>query len=272
MITPENFDWSVTNRELVIFMPSWNRGHFVRRTIEIMKTNVPSDKWVIIVGNDCAHEDLSDLYSKNVFYFTFAPDTPRRQERGGAFIRNIIIKRCRSKWFFQRDPEVIIEKDFIKNIIECPTNFYKLSGPIHRVNQETTEKFMKNQATLDDCKRDSKTYPIKKDHFVNFNMAFAVPTKILQEINGYDEDYGETYYYDTDLYYRLMSYGVKITMDQECKPIHLWHPIPSFPNNSKTISEYEAMGIMFNSKNPQETIRNPHSWGEGGRIKEGMYW
>lgn len=267
LVTLENFDWSITERELVIFMPSWGRKDFVRRTVEVMETNVSRDRWIIIVGNDCQHEDLSCLRDQNVFYFTFSPGIERKQERGGGYIRNIAIKKCRSKWFFQRDPEVIIENDYINNIINCPTDFYRLSGPGYRVRQHITEKFMDGQASIEDCKSDSQLGQIIPGHFVFFNMAFAVKTKILQDMRGYDEDHWGTYVYDRDLHFRLMAQGLKETIDPQCKPIHLWHPTPSFPNTNKTKCEYEDMKQIFNTKDPKNYIRNiGKDWGEGGNV------
>jgi len=263
LVTIDNFDWSITERELVFFMPNWGRANFIRRLMSTIKTKIPKNEWIILVGNDRQHEDLSDLEDENVVYFTFEPNVSREQYRGGGYIRNIAIKRCRSKWFFQKDPEVIIEEDFIANIISCPTEFYRLSEPAFRVRQNVTERFMRNKATIQECKEDADTYPIH--NFVYFNMAFGVLTQTLKDMRGYDEDYGGTYCYDRDLYYRLIAGGAKVTMDPECHPIHLWHATPSLPDTEQTIREYNEMKKMFASKDPKQIIRNdPESWGEGG--------
>jgi len=84
-------------------------------------------------------------------------------------------------------------------------------------------------------------------------------------LRGYDEDYGGTYCYDRDLYYRLVAGGAKVTMDPECHPIHLWHVTPSLPNTEQTSREYEEMKKMFASKNFHKAVRNnADTWGEGG--------
>lgn len=264
LVTLDDFDWSVTDRELVFFMPSWGRGHFIRKTVETMKTNISRDRWIIVVGNDCEHEDLSDLKDQNVVYFTFDANRTRPQERGGAFIRNVAIKRSRSKWFFQKDPEIIIENDFIANILNCPTNYYRLGEPGYRIKEDMAKRLMQGHITIAYCKQHSQQHAIDPQHHVYSNFAFAVPTQLLQNIRGFDEDYGQTYYYDTDLFARLQSYGVKITSDPQCNPIHIWHPTPSYPNTPKTKAEYEAMGVMFASKDPKQIVRNPIKWGEGG--------
>lgn len=261
----EDFDWSLTDRELVIFIPNWGRGNYIRRTVEAMETDVSRDRWIIIVGNDCQHEDLLDLEDQNVIYFTFDADRDRPQDRGGGFIRNMAIKRSLSRWFFQRDPEIIIENDFINHILQCTTNMYRLGGPARKTRQGTAKRFLQRQATIAECKQDADVFQINPQHFVYANFAFAVHTQILQDIRGYDEDYGQTYCYDRDLFVRLINKGVTITCDPQCTPIHLWHPTPSFPNTPGTIADYDGMKAMFASKNSKQTIRNPNGWGKGDK-------
>lgn len=265
IVIPEDFDWSLTDRELVIFLPNWGRANFIRRIMSTIQTSIPKEKWIILVGNDRQHEDLSDLADQNVVYFTFEPDAKREQYRGGGFIRNMAIKNSRSKWFFQKDPEVIIEGDFIANILACPTDFYRLCGPAFRVRQNVTERFMKHQATVGDCRQESDRKPIDSNNFVFFNFAYGVKTQILKDMRGYDEDYGGTYCYDRDMYYRLMAQGIETTMDPQCHPVHLWHSTPSFPDTHQTRDEYEAMKRMFASKDSKDVVRNdPKTWGKGG--------
>ncbi len=268
MVKFEDFDWSITNRELVIFIPNWGRGNYIRKTVENMTTKIPKDKWIIIVGNDCQHEDLSDMKNQNVVYFTFDPDRERPHDRGGGFIRNIAIKRCQSRWFFQKDPEILIENDFIDHILHCQTGMYRLGGPALKTKKDTSQKFMEEQATISECKKNADVFPINPNHFVYANFAFAVRTKILQEIRGFDEDYGQTYCYDRDLFVRLIEKGTRITSDPECTPVHLWHPTPSFPNTLETISDYDGMKKMFASKNSKDIVRNPLGWGEGDKVSE----
>lgn len=265
LITPEEFDWSITNRELVIFMPNWGRGEYIRKTVAKIETVVPLDKWIVVVINDRIHEDLSDLDGfKNTVYMTFGPERSK-EGRGDSFMRNIAIKRCQSKWFFQKDPEIIVTGDFIKHILECPTDMYRLSGPATKTRQNTTEKFLRGKATIQECLRDANQYPIDPDKFVYFHFGFAVKTAILQEMKGYDEDYKKMYCADRDLYTRLIAKGVTPTFDKQCKPIHLWHEVPWFPDNPKTKSDYAEMQAIFAKKNPNKFIRNQNIlWGDGG--------
>ena len=264
MITLDNFDWSITNRELVIFIPNWARGEYIRRTIAEMDTHVPLSKWLIVIINDRIHEDFSDLDGfENTVYLTFGSERTK-EGRGDGFVRNIAIKRCQSRWFFQRDPEIIVTGDFIKHIIECPTDMYRLSGPARKTRQATTTRFLQGEATVQECSEDSDQYNIDPKQFVYFHFGFAVKTQILQDMRGYDEDYKRMYCADRDLYARLMAQGIVPIMDPECKPIHLYHDTPWYPDTTKTKADYATMQKIFASKNPNECVRNnPDTWGMG---------
>lgn len=264
LVTSDNFDWSITNRELVIFIPNWSRADYIRKTIAKIETVIPPDKWIVLVVNDRIHEDLSDLDGfENIVYLTFGPERTK-EGRGDGFVRNIAIKRCQSKWFFQKDPEIIIQGDFIKHILDCPTDMYRLSGPARKTRRNTTERFLQGQATVKECFQDADQYPINPAKFVYFHFGFAVKTDILRHMRGYDEDYKKMYCADRDLYGRLMAQDVRPTFDQKCKPIHLWHDTPWFPDNSETKGDYAEMQALFATKDPKQFIRNnPDTWGEG---------
>lgn len=264
LIKFEDFDWSITNRRLVIFIPNFGRGEYVRKTIQEIKTIVPHKDWLILIINDRIHEDFSDLDStKNIVYLTFGPER-NKEGRGDAFIRNIAIKRCQSKWFFQKDPEIIIQNDFVKHILECQTEMYRLSGPASKVRKGTTQKFLADKATVAECLKDADHYPINENQFVYFHFGFAVKTSILKKMRGYDEEYKKMYCADKDLYARLMSAGIKTTFDQQCKPIHLWHIVPWYPDSPENKANYAEMRAIFANKDPKQTLRNnEHTWGEG---------
>jgi GT2 family glycosyltransferase len=263
MITLDNFNWSITNRKLVIFIPNWGRGEYIRKTVKTIQTKVPRDKWLVIVINDRIHEDLSDLKDDNVLYLTFGPDRVGLG-RGDGFARNIAIKRCQSEWFFQKDPEIIVTGDFINSILNCPTDMYRLSGPAQKTRKNTSQKFLQGDATIEDCSEDAENHPINPNQFVYFHFGFAVKTDILRNMRGYDEDYKKMYCADRDLYMRLMAQGVTPTFDPGCHPIHLWHEVPWFPNSPQTRVDYEEMKNLFANKDPKQFIRNdPETWGEG---------
>lgn len=262
--TLENFDWSITDRKLIIFIPNFGRGEYVRKTVQEIETAISRKDWLVLVINDRIHEDFAGLETTaNIAYLTFGP-TRSREGRGDAFVRNIAIKRCQSEWLFQKDPEIIVQNDFIKHIIECQTDMYRLSGPASKVRRATTQKFLTGQATVDECVQDADHYSINESQFVYFHFGFAVRTSILKDMRGYDEDYKKMYCADKDLYARLMATGVKPTFDEQCKPIHLWHTVPWYPNSPENEANYAKMKAIFASKDPKQIVRNDeHTWGEG---------
>jgi len=116
MLVVSNFDWSETDRELVIFIPNHGRKEYVDYTIQKISTVVKKNRWLIVVGNDGIDCNFSYLYNQNVRYFTLMPEVPG--SRNGCFIRNYAIKRCKSRLFAQKDPEILIFDDYIHSILK----------------------------------------------------------------------------------------------------------------------------------------------------------
>jgi len=140
---------------------------------------------------------------------------------------------------------------------------YRLSGPALKVREQTTLKFLKGNATIEDCQSDAESYRIDPNAFVYFHFGFAVKTSILRQMRGYDEDYKKMYCADKDLYGRLIANGIRPTMDQQCSPVHLWHTVPWYPNTEVTKRDYAEMKALFETKNASDFVRNDDSWGEG---------
>ena len=127
-ITQHNFDWAVTERDLVIFVPNFGRKRYLAATLEWFETAVPEDRWITIVVNDGLHEDLSDLAARfNLAWFTFERNPV--VERNGAMIRNYFIKRCRSRLLCTRDPEILIEGErFVEHVLGLPSGVVYRTG------------------------------------------------------------------------------------------------------------------------------------------------
>jgi len=263
MVTENNFDWSVTERPLVVFMPNWGRGNYIRKTVAAIKTEIPRDQWIVLVANDGVHEDLSDLKDQNVVYFTF--QRPNISERNGCFIRNFVLRRLRSAFVFSKDPEIIVVGDFIKRILEdCDRPLYRLGGAAFKADREVTNRFMANDATIDDCIAHSQRLPIMPEQHMIMHYGYSMPVKILQQIRGYDEDYSiSPYCEDRDLFYRLKAMNIRPFVDQSCFPVHLWHEMKFFPNTPENSARYERAKALFRSKDPSQAMRNDNDWGTG---------
>ncbi len=262
MITEKDFDWSLTNRKLVIFLPNWGRGDYIRRTVRTIKTTVPKEDWIVLVANDGLHEDLSDLKDLNVVYFTFQRENT--SERNGCFIRNFVIKRLQSVLVFSKDPEIVIEGDFIANVLSCDTPFYRLGGPAFKATQEATAQFMANQKTIHYCESHSQRTPVMSHAHMIMHYGYSMPVTTLQQMKGYDEDYSMSpYCEDRDIFHRFIAQGLRPHVDTTCHPIHLWHAMKFFPNTPENSARYEKAKALFRTKDPKNFIRNPDGWGTG---------
>lgn len=264
MPTEKDFDWSLTNRKLVIMMPNWGRGDYIKKTVETIETVVPAKDWIILVANDGLHEDLYDLDDQNVVFFTFQRENI--SERNGCFIRNFVIKRLQSERVFIKDPEIIIEGDFIRRIlVDCDKPLYRLGGDFAcKASREITGNFMAGNATIQDCITNSQKHPIYRNQHMIMHYGYSMPVATLQQMKGYDEDYSVSpYCEDRDIFYRFVAQELPVFFDKQCFPIHLWHEMKFFPNTPENAARYEKAKALFHAKDPTNFIRNPNGWGTG---------
>lgn len=285
----QNFDWAETARKLVVFIPNYNRPEYVEFGIKHFATLAHSKDWMIIIGNDNCHYDFSHLDGiYNVKYFSLL--TGNSKPRNCCRIRNYAIKRCRSSVFFQKDPEVWVFGDYVKNAMDYGRGWKagyviwaskKLSDAVLKDPGQicsTLDKRPQNSDKLDFIRFEDGSLHIHIDprpwydpseiHRIVFEIrgglnnstyfayALGIDTQILQNIGGYDEDYTSYGYEDTDMFCRLMKMGYRLTPDYSCTAIHLWHPL--------TVDEnLDQMAQIFNKKDFNAVVRNPNGWGEG---------
>lgn len=269
----QNFDWSATEKKLVIFMPNYNGKRLTEQSILRMQTTIPTDQWMILIGNDNVDDDWDHLRTQNVASITLLRDN--KEPRNGAFIRNYVIKRCRSVLFLQKDGEVVIEGDFIHSCIrQCHDEFGWRPGYAVALSVMDTGSYLDGRPVdLGQLSREIepvvscpdlslvKEYLLRRNGQVNFisyyHYAYCVETAWLQTMHGYDEDFKYYGWEDVDMYLRLAERGVKIFPDYKCYAVHLYHP--------STVNRpmLNAMAQVFQSKDPTQWRRNPERWGEG---------
>lgn len=269
----QNFDWSETSRRLVVFMPNFNGRCLTEESIRRIRTVCEKRDWLIMIGNDNVDNKWDHLRSQNVVYFTMYRD--KKIPRNGAFIRNYVIKRCQSEYFCQKDGEVLIDGDFIGQIILCGKGCGWRVGYTASLSANRTEEFLRGSrlvidtdvyrkidpvTPLDDLGK-AKQYLIEMDGRINFtthfHYGFCVCTKILRGMHGYDEDYELFGWEDVDLYLRLASQKVFLVPDYTCRAAHLYHALTA----SKLLAD--KMKTVFQKKDPIVYLRNLDSWGEG---------
>jgi hypothetical protein len=267
----QNFDWDITKRELCIFMPNYHDAKYTKFSLRQIRTEMPKDNYVVIVGNDNTDDNFEEFEDENVFFFSLK--RPTKQSRNGCFIRNYVIKRCQSRRFFQKDGEVVIIGDFIKNCIQWDTPWR--AGVIYVLDEGQTDQYM-NTGKTDSfinkpTHRVQKIFPgtvdeAKKMIFQSkgclnlstyHHYAYCVDTVVIKGINGYDEDYKHYGFEDSDMFCRLYAMNHRIIPDPSCFAVHLCHPRNIIQGN------VNDMGAIFQRKSPHDGVRNPNGWGEG---------
>jgi len=272
----QNFDWSATDKELVIFMPNYNGRHLTEASIQRIQTAVEHKHWMVLIGNDNVEDEWNHLRTQNVASITLLRDD--KQPRNGAFIRNYVIKRCQSRLFLQKDGEVCIEGDFIHNALDYCLGIMDVGwrpGYAVALNGLQTENYLNGRlgVPLEQISREIepvvpcmdakivKDYLLRRNGQVNFisyyHYAYCVKTEWLRMMNGYDESYRYYGWEDVDMYLRLSALGVEIQPDYNCYAVHLNHPSTV---NRRMLN---VMCDVFRSKNPDVARRNDSGWGEG---------
>jgi hypothetical protein len=270
-----NFDWAETRgKKLVVFMSNYNRAELTEFAIRQIKTQVDPRDYLLVVGNDNVDVNWSHLWDLNVRSFTLVHDHegPRNQ----AFIRNYFLRRNESDVTLHKDGEVIVTGDFIYRAIHCHTPWragriyvlpeHRLVGlkehgvqwtlehtPVTRVVEPmaaVNSYHAKEIIELADGKVNPSTY---------FHYAYAAPTKIFQQICGYDEDYTSYGWEDADMFCRLYHMGIYLVPDYACAAVHPWHP-----RIDCTPEQLLAMRQLFVKKSPADFFRNKtREWGSG---------
>ena len=272
----QDFDWAETRgKQLVVFMPNYNQTALTEYAIRQIKTKVDPKEYLLVVGNDNVDANWSHLRDMNVRSFTLLHD--HKGPRNGAFIRNYFLRRNESLVTLQKDGEVIVTGDFIYRAIQCHTPWrpgrifvlpeHRLAElkehgvqwvmehmPVTRVVEPmvaANSYHAKEIIELADGKVNPSTY---------FHYAYAAPTRIFQQICGYDEDYTSYGWEDADMFCRLYHMGIYLVPDYACAAIHPWHPRAA----DCTPEQLLAMRQLFVKKSPADFFRNKvKEWGSG---------
>jgi len=219
----KQFDWSITNRELIIFVPNFSRKHLLVPTLRRFKTSVPDNSWMWLIVNDGPHEDMSDLEKEfNLKYFTF--DRTPANERNGCAIRNFVIRRCQSKWLCTKDPEIILEGDIVNKIINL--NYDVVFRPHKMVELQPWD----TQKIIDDPFLDLNKLEILRQWEASdkrnqaFHAGCCIQTQRLKNMRGYNELYKDFYgFEDWEMLERLKKSSIPIIIDKDIETFHINH-------------------------------------------------
>lgn len=246
MINQHNFDWSLTNREVVLYIPNFRRKNLLAKTLEKHQTALPDENWIILVVNDGPHEDLSDLAEQyNLCWFTF--DRPD-YERNGCMIRNYIINRVRSSILCTRDPEIYFDgEDYLVRVMDALED-----DVVYRPGSMTE---------LDRHGNKIRTWKVDNLRYECLHAGCAIRTNRLLEMGGYDEDFVSWYgFEDVHMLSRLRASGVEFVIDDEVKTFHLYHDRPGFQKHTALAGQDLYMKKVLDL---QIVANEKREWGEG---------
>lgn len=256
-----NFDWSLTNKKIIIFIPNYGRKNLILPGLKRFKTNIPKEEWAWLIVNDCIHEDFSDLEREfNVLWFTFEREP---KERNGSQIRNYVIKNCQSKILASKDPEIILTgSDYIEKIINLQDKQVHRPWGTTELMEMDSPKIINNDNLDIGQLTPRRHYPSgnPKTH-EGFHFSFACHTKLLKEMHGYDENFKETYgFEDVQLLDRLHMYECEFIMDKEIHAYHIHHPrrtkfLRGVKDNAEIYRQWQ--------KNPKIVVNRNIEWGTG---------
>jgi hypothetical protein len=274
----QNFDWEETqDKKLVVFMPNHAHSQLTEFAIQQIRTRVDKKDYLLVIGNDNVDYNWDHLCNLNVRSFTLIHDN--EGPRNGAFIRNYFLKRNKSEITMQKDGEVIVTNDFIYRVINCHTPWR--AGKIWVVPEHRTKDMLEVTGgvnwTLEHMPMTHLVTPMiaenayhakeiialadgKVNPSTYFHYAYAAPTKVLQNIGGYDEDYKTYGWEDADMFCRLYHMGTYLTPDAGCAAVHPWHPRATDCAPEQLLE----MRQLFITKSPGDPFRNRNrEWGEG---------
>jgi len=260
-VNQHNFDWSITNRDIVLYIPNFKRKHLLLPTLCQMQTSLPKDKWIILVVNDGPHEDMSDLALKfNITYFTFEREPAK--ERNGCLIRNYIIKRVQSRVLATRDPEIFITGDnYLIKLSEMEDIIYRPHEMVELQEPETPKIIASPNINLL-CLKTRAVHKLTNPMEPRaFHAGVAVYTKRLIDIGGYDEDFVNFYgWEDIDILHRLVQSNAEIFVDNNVNTYHVWHP-----RKMKFLKTVRDNQLIYQNKRDRNIIiaNQGKAWGNG---------
>jgi len=263
MYNQHTFDWSVTKRKLVLFIPCFGRLQYLKTTLKRFKTSANNKDWCILVANDGIHQDLTSLERDyNLYWFTFERDPV---ERNGVLVRNFVIKRIQSEYLACRDPEIFLEhstgKDYISRLLDLEGDVVYRPKYYTELKEHETQKIIRNPKNIDLTKLDVlRKWVVRNNEYQGFHWGMCCRTHRLKKMKGYDEDFADSFgWEDVHLLKRLQKDNVKFIIDDQMTGYHVWHCRKPFCR--KTI---DINGKIYNNKmkNLQVVANQNREWGE----------
>lgn len=266
-------DWSKTKKKLCIFIPNYHREEYLFHALQGINNNTlwSQDDYEIVIGCDGYEPPEIDKYYWNQYNRSIFGLPNAKTPRNGCFIRNYAIKNCQSQLFMQLDPEILFLRNLTCSLtplcrLDLLTEFTWGMGPksMRRIGSvaTTTEDQYKDYREYGDFKDGEPVRRnLEKDTPYHWHHGMCIPTKILQEIGGYEEDLFPNFgMEDISLRERLIRYGCKESFVMNFTAVHLWHP--QEPQAIDKVRRSQENYLKDRQLNPNKTVNNM-MWGNG---------
>jgi len=174
-----------------------------------------NDVYEILVISDCDDKHTREFMEriirkhKNIFYFT-------QKSPGPAASRNLGIKRSREEIIAFLDDDCVVDKSWIKNILDAHKKNPKIlaiAGAIIPRNHSLISEFSQGLEARADTKNNSYFYP----SIVNNN---SYKKKIFHNMSGFDTSFKRASGEDVEFNYRLDTAGIKTIFRKDIKVYH----------------------------------------------------
>jgi glycosyltransferase involved in cell wall biosynthesis len=202
-----------------IVIPGYNCAKTISQTLEAcLKQDFSKENLEIIFVDDGSTDNTADIVHK------FPVKYIRQENSGPARARNRGWREASGEIILFTDADCRPEKDWIFSLIKnfedsgiaAAGGSYGISNP---------QNFLARCIHTEIIWRHKKM-PREVQALGSYNL--AIPRRILQELNGFDENYLTSSGEDNDLCYRLMKKGYKLIFVPEALVCH-HHPDKLFP-------------------------------------------
>ncbi len=187
----------------------------VKKCLESLQNQISNNFKVILVdyGSTTSYAKKLTALAKNYTFINLISCPVQQQLFNKSRAINIALKQCDTDYFFVADIDMIFRDDFIKKLNklkQADKVYYFQVGFLSKKESQLNKSF--------------ETYHIKHLTTKEATGMTLYPTKLLQNLNGYDEFYHGWGAEDTDVHYRLKNAGYKVVFyDKELLLIHQWH-------------------------------------------------
>lgn len=248
-----------------IVIPTWNRGHLLKNSLNrLCNLTLPDEVLIIDDGSTDNTEQVVDSFKDKLpirYIYNHSPGYTMC-----TVPRNIGLKNAQSELLICTEPEILFVSDLVKEMVNYYEQHNKVVsvGTVYHSNQNSiisSEFFTdpKHALTKEVIKPhgqhvSSKEYVLTTGWVASFCVLYK--KEWLMNINGWDEGFeGIWGWDDTDLMTRLRLSGVASHINNDFEAIHQWHPrAGSFgKSDGQHLNEKR-----FKSKHFENELNNPN--------------